>query len=273
MSQVVLSASFDDLQARHMRLLQESRKLGDVHVCLWTDDAVRAIDGKDPKFPEQERHYFVDAIRYVNSLALADAPTRDSLPLDEIADGSTWAVEESEANSAKEAFCRENGLEYCVIPEQQLAGFPETREPGEQSQSTEQKNVIVTGCYDWFHSGHVRFFEEVSELGRLHVVVGHDANIKLLKGEGHPMYSEDQRRYMAGSIRFVEQAYVSSGDGWLDAEPEIKRIKPDIYAVNEDGDVPEKRDYCAANDLEYRVLRRTPKEGLPKRQSTDLRGF
>ena len=30
----------------------------------------------------------------------------------------------------------------------------------------------MTGCYDWFHSGHVRFFEEVSELGDLYVVAG-----------------------------------------------------------------------------------------------------
>jgi glycerol-3-phosphate cytidylyltransferase-like family protein len=87
------------------------------------------------------------------------------------------------------------------------------------------------------------------------------------------MYNEDQRRYMAGSIRFVKRALVSSGDGWLDAEPEIERIKPDIYAVNEDGDVPEKRDYCEAHGIEYRVLKRTPKAGLPKRQSTNLRGF
>ena len=50
--------------------------------------------------------------------------------------------------------------------------------------------VIVTGCYDWFHSGHVRFFEEVSAYGDLYVIVGHDANIRLLKGDGHPLFSQ-----------------------------------------------------------------------------------
>ena len=159
-----------------------------------------------------------------------------------------------------------------MISEQQLQGYPEPDESAE-APSAGPKKVLVTGCYDWFHSGHVRFFEEVSELGDVYVVVGHDANITLLKGDGHPMYSEDERRYMAGSIRFVKRAFVSCGDGWLDAEPEIERIKPDIYAVNEDGDVPEKRDYCQAHGIEYRVLKRLPKKGLPKRQSTDLRGF
>jgi hypothetical protein len=78
---------------------------------------------------------------------------------------------------------------------------------------------------------------------------------------------------MAGSIRFVKLALISSGDGWLDAEPEIERLRPDIYAVNEDGDRPEKRQFCADHGIEYRVLQRRPKEGLPRRQSTDLRGF
>jgi cytidyltransferase-like protein len=131
----------------------------------------------------------------------------------------------------------------------------------------------VTGCYDWFHSGHVRFFEEVSSHGDLYVAVGHDANVRLLKGEGRPLFPQAERRYLVGSIRFVTQAMVSTGDGWLDAEPEIQRLKPDVYAVNEDGDVPEKRDYCEQHGIEYLVLNRTPAPGLPKRSSTELRGF
>jgi hypothetical protein len=37
------------------------------------------------------------------------------------------------------------------------------------------------------------------------------------------------------SVRFVTQALVSSGTGWMDAEPEIDQRKTDICAVNEDG--------------------------------------
>ena len=87
------------------------------------------------------------------------------------------------------------------------------------------------------------------------------------------MFKEDERRYIAGSLRYVKQALVSSGTGWMDAEPEIALIKPDIYAVNEDGDKPEKREFCQKHGLEYVVLKRTPKPGLTKRSSTDLRGF
>jgi len=132
---------------------------------------------------------------------------------------------------------------------------------------------MVTGCYDWFHSGHVRFFEEVSQLGDLYVVVGHDANVRALKGRGHPMYSQEERCYMAGSIRYVKHALISTGHGWLDAEPELERIKPDMYAVNEDGDKPEKKKYCREHGIEYVVLKRLPKAGLPRRESTEMRGF
>jgi hypothetical protein len=46
-----------------------------------------------------------------------------------------------------------------------------------------------------------------------------------------------------------------------------------MYAVNADGDKPEKREFCRTHGIQYVVLTRTPKEGLPRRQSTDLRGF
>jgi cytidyltransferase-like protein len=136
-----------------------------------------------------------------------------------------------------------------------------------------RKKVIVTGCYDWLHTGHVRFFEEVNEHGDVYAIVGHDKNIELLKGKGHPHFSQDERRFLVGSLRFVKQALISTGHGWLDADPEIARIKPDIYAVNEDGDEPEKRDFCEKNGIEYLVLKRLPKPGLTARTSTNLRGF
>jgi len=97
--------------------------------------------------------------------------------------------------------------------------------------------------------------------------------VAFLKGEHHPMFKQDERRYMVQSIRYVTQTLISTGMGWMDAAPEIDRLKPDIYAVNEDGDKPEKQAFCKEHGLEYAVLKRAPAEGLPRRQSTDLRGF
>lgn len=270
---VVATGSFDGLRSRHVRFLEEAAKLGDVHVLLWSDEAVRSLEGKAPMFPQEERRYLLQAIRYVGHLTLVTGQVeRDAIPqVDEIRP-DIWVVDEMSDNAQKRAHCEARGMEYRVLKEEDLKGFPVVQfDPPEEPSS--RKKVIVTGCFDWFHSGHVRFFEETSELGDLYVVVGHDENIRLLKGEGRPLFSQDERRYMVQSVRYVKQALISTGHGWMDAEPEIERIKPDIYAVNEDGDKPEKREFCEKHSLEYIVLKRLPKEGLPRRESTTLRGF
>ena len=274
---VVVSGRFDDLRSDDVRFLAEAAKLGPLHVLLWSDEVVRGLKGQNPKFPEAERQYLLEAIRYVSRVSLCRHPVaRDRLcsrytPCAVADRAQTWVVHEADDTDAKRAFCHAAGLQYHVLRSEDLSGFPCC--PDQPPASSPRKRVLVTGCFDWFHSGHVRFFEEVSELGDVYVVIGHDANIRLLKGEGHPLFPEQQRRFLVQSIRYVKQALISTGHGWLDAEPEIRRIKPQVYAVNEDGDRPEKQQYCQSQGIEYRVLKRIPKEGLPGRQSTNLRGF
>ena len=259
MKNVVVRGSSDDLRSRDIRFLEEASKLGRLQVVL---------EPEAPKFSLAERRYFVEAVRYVAGLTVAEPSSApENLPG---VPADIWALRSGEDTPGRRAFCVARGIELRVIPDEQLAGFPE---PPALPHTPGRKKVLVTGCYDWFHSGHVRFCEEVSELGELYVVVGNDINVRHLKGEGKPMFTEQERRYVVGSIKYVTQCLVSSGMGWLDAEPEIRRLKPEMYAVNEDGDKPEKSDYCAANGIEYVVLKRTPKEGLTARSSTSLRGF
>jgi cytidyltransferase-like protein len=265
---VVVSGGFWDIRSRDLRFLEEAAKLGELTVLLWPD-ATLEVTGKAPKFPLAERSYFLNAVRYVSRVVEANAAADfDSLPNHLRPD--VWADYPATQSSAREKFCRENKISYRVFTADELRGFPE---PPPMPSPPGKKKVIATGCYDSFHSGHVRFTEEASAYGDLYVVVGHDANIRLLKGEGHPLLSQEERRYVVGSIKFVKQALVSSGQGWLDAEPEIERLKPDAYIVNEDGDKGGKREYCEKRGLEYVVLQRTPAPGLPRRSSTDLRGF
>jgi hypothetical protein len=76
-----------------------------------------------------------------------------------------------------------------------------------------------------------------------------------------------------GAVRHVTGTMIGSGHGWMDAAPEIESLRPDYYIVNEDGDRPEKREFCAGRGIEYVILKRIPKAGLPRRDSTTLRGF
>lgn len=267
--QIVVAGGFDDLKSQDLRFLEEAARLGELTVLLWTDDVVQRAAGKPPKFPLAERAYFLNAVRHVsNVVEMGTITGLDMLPKNLQAD--IWADYELTACPAREKFAAERKVAYRIFTADDLKGFPE---PPLMPSAFGRKKVIVTGSFDWFHSGHVRFLEEVSELGDLFVIVGHDANIRLLKGEGHPLLPQAERRYVAGSIKFVKQALISSGNGWLDADPEIKKIQPDIYAVNEDGDKGGKRGYCQKLGIEYLVFKRQPAPGLPPRSSTGLRGF
>jgi cytidyltransferase-like protein len=270
MTKVIVSSGLERLNSADFRLLQEAAGLGGLHVLLWSDEAIRKLAGREPRYPQSEREYVIQAIRYVHRVQVSGPDVDpDALPGVLLFRPDIWVVEQSDDRPAKRAFCAAAGLRHHVLAPGDLAGFPE---PPPAPPSGEKK-VIVTGCYDFFHSGHVRFFEEAAGLGDLFVVVGNDENVRLLKGEGHPLLTAAERRFNVGSIRHVRQALISTGMGWMDAEPEIARIEPDLYVVNEDGDKPEKREFCQKRGIEYVVLKRIPKEGLARRSSTDLRGF
>jgi cytidyltransferase-like protein len=273
MSGVLVCGAFDDLRSRDVRFLHAASRLGELTVLLWSDAVFASREGRPPKFPQEERRYLLESLRYINRIQVMDSHFEPgSFPASEDIDGNGWVVGEDDADPSQQQWCLTRGMRYHVLGAADLAGWPLVETPCAPA-STMRPKVIVTGCYDWFHSGHARFFEAAAQLGDLYVAVGHDANIRYLKGEGRPMFPQEERRYMVHSVRWVKGTFITSGESWLDAAPEIERLKPEIYAVNEDGDVPEKREFCLQHELRYVVLKRTPKEGLPRRESTALRGF
>lgn len=266
---IAVSGGFDDIRSHHLRFLEEAAKLGELTVVLWPDAMIEKRTGRPPKFPLAERRYFLNAVRYVHRVVEADASGNpDSLP--ETLPADVWADWEPAANAGRKRFAAQHKISYRVFVPDELKGFPA---PPPMPSAPGRKKVVATGCYDWFHSGHVRFAEEASTYGDLYICLGSDANVRLLKGEGHPLLSQEERRYVVGSIKYVKEALITTGSGWVDADPEIRRIKPDIYIVNEDGDKGGKREYCEKLGIEYLVLKRTPAPGLAPRSSTDLRGF
>jgi cytidyltransferase-like protein len=129
------------------------------------------------------------------------------------------------------------------------------------------KKVMVSGCYDLLHAGHIAFFKTAAKYGELHVFVGQDENIRQLKGKA-PYFTQEERRYMVDAVKYVEKAYIASGSGMLDFEPDMKNLRPDIFVVNSDGYTPGKKRVCEENGVELVVLERIPEEGLSARSSS-----
>jgi cytidyltransferase-like protein len=132
------------------------------------------------------------------------------------------------------------------------------------------KKVIVSGCFDLLHSGHVAFFNEAARFGDLYVAIGSDRTLFELKGRT-PINSEQERLYMIKAISCVKDAFISQGSGMLDFLEEFKQLCPDIFIVNEDGNTLEKRKLCEKMGVEYIILKRDPYPGLQPRSTTALR--
>jgi cytidyltransferase-like protein len=131
----------------------------------------------------------------------------------------------------------------------------------------ESKKVLVSGCFDLLHGGHIEFFKTAAAYGKLYVSIGSDDNLLMLKGK-RPYFSQEERLFIVRSIKYVSEAFLSSGSGMLDFEPDMKRIKPDIFIVNQEGHTPEKERLCKNIGVEYLVLERIPEKGLPARSSS-----
>jgi cytidyltransferase-like protein len=135
------------------------------------------------------------------------------------------------------------------------------------SHQMKTKKVLVSGCYDLLHGGHIAFFKTAATFGDLYVSIGRDENLLLLKGK-KPVFSEEERLFTVKSIRYVYDAFLASGKGMLDFEPDAIRIKPDVFVVNNDGHTPDKEALCKRLGIQYIVLERMPEPGLPERSSS-----
>jgi cytidyltransferase-like protein len=129
------------------------------------------------------------------------------------------------------------------------------------------KKVLVSGCYDLIHGGHIAFFKTAASYGDLYVSLGRDENLYQLKGK-RPVFSEMERLYIVKSVRYVHDAFLASGMGMLDFEPDMRRLKPDIFIVNSDGHTQDKENLCKELGIDYVILERIPEPGLPARSSS-----
>lgn len=105
------------------------------------------------------------------------------------------------------------------------------------------KKVLVGGCFDLLHFGHIRFLEAAKQCGDwLIVALESDENVKKTKGDARPIHSQAQRKTMLESLRFVDEV-ISLPPLKTDKDYEtlVRDVHPTIIAITEADPMEQKK--------------------------------
>ncbi len=93
------------------------------------------------------------------------------------------------------------------------------------------KVIFTNGCFDILHRGHLELLKYCKSLGLVIVGLNSDESVKRLKGSERPINSQDDRKFMLESCKFVDGVLVFDEDTPYNL---IKKIKPDIIVKGGD---------------------------------------
>ena len=120
-----------------------------------------------------------------------------------------------------------------------------------------KKFVLVGGCFDIIHPGHILFLEAAKKEGDvLILLLESDKNIKKRKGEGRPVNSIKNRQIVVSSIGDVDYIIPLVGVTTDDEYDRIMiQIKPEVIAITEGDSQTEKRKkQCESIGAELKVV-------------------
>ncbi len=119
--------------------------------------------------------------------------------------------------------------------------------------SKRTKKVLVGGCFDILHYGHIYFLKKASKLGNyLIVALESDEKVKKIKGPKRPIHTQKKRAEILKSLRFVNKVIS------LPPSPDyihlVKRIKPNIIACDEEDKLLKHREKYESMGVEIVII-------------------
>jgi D-beta-D-heptose 7-phosphate kinase / D-beta-D-heptose 1-phosphate adenosyltransferase len=89
-----------------------------------------------------------------------------------------------------------------------------------------ERIVFTNGCFDILHRGHVELLERARSFGDILVVaLNSDASVRRLKGEGRPLFGEDDRARVVAALEVVDHVVIFGEDTPLET---ITALEPDV---------------------------------------------
>lgn len=97
------------------------------------------------------------------------------------------------------------------------------------------KVVLVGGCFDLLHYGHISFLKRAKKLGDwLVVLLESDESVKRKKGDARPIHNQEQRKEMLESLSVVDEVIsLPPLHGFNDYLALVNKIHPAVIAVTE----------------------------------------
>lgn len=114
-----------------------------------------------------------------------------------------------------------------IIPANKIQGLIK------KIKNSKQKIVVIGGCFDILHLGHIRFLKQAKKLGEvLIILLESDERIKSMKGQGRPINSQEIRAEILGALQDVDfVVLLPSKMENKDYDFFVNKIKPDYIAV------------------------------------------
>src|SRR3989344_5352003 len=119
------------------------------------------------------------------------------------------------------------------------------------------KRVLVGGCFDILHIGHIRFLKAAKAAGNsLVVMLEPDEKLRLMKGKNRPIHAQEMRKEMLLSLRSVDKVVILPPlITYREYLLWVKKIKPEIIAVtHNDPKIEEKRKMAALVGAKLKVV-------------------
>ena len=96
---------------------------------------------------------------------------------------------------------------------------------------SETKQIFTNGCFDILHKGHIELLKFCKSLGYVTVGLNSDTSVAGLKGAGRAINSEEDRKFLLQSLRYVDQVIIFSESTPLRL---IEDLRPDIVVKGGD---------------------------------------
>lgn len=95
-----------------------------------------------------------------------------------------------------------------------------------------QPVVLVGGCFDILHLGHIRFLNEAKKLGTVVVALESDENLRRYKGVSRPIHQQNQRAEVLAALSSVDYIIIlpsfTTDQDYFDL---TKTVSPDVIVV------------------------------------------